>query len=513
MSKKAIWIIIGLMTLALIGVASMQAKWIIDSIKANEEQFTNHVFEALNRVSEKLAYQENLEALQRVDNGFAQDFLQRDVQQRIDSTDTPYRAFDAAHNEVMLTKKQLLELSIYSNTCNCSSCREERAKMLAQFVSFTRGLDMTPVVERVNLEQLHDFLRQELYDKGIRIPYHYGVYDNKKETFVIADGHYLVEENHNAPTQQGFNNLHNSPYRVNLFQQDSEPPGKLMVYFPTKGSFLWSSVLRSLLATIFFMGLILFSFVYTVVVVFRQKKLSEMKNDFINNMTHEFKTPIATISLASDSINNPLIINQPDKIRRFVDIIKQENKRMNSQVEKVLQMAQIDRKDVNLKLTDVNIHEVIDRAVEYISLQVEKKEGSVTAELNATQPIVEADLTHISNVINNLLDNANKYSPEKPEILIRTVDAPGGIAITVQDKGIGMSKEARKHIFEKFYRVHTGNRHDVKGFGLGLSYVKAIVEAHKGTVEVKSDPGKGSTFSVFLPHRQNSKPRATKNGK
>jgi two-component system phosphate regulon sensor histidine kinase PhoR len=267
-------------------------------------------------------------------------------------------------------------------------------------------------------------------------------------------------------------------------------------------------VLRSLLASIVFMGLILFSFTYTVLVVFKQKKLSEMKNDFINNMTHEFKTPIATISLASDSIANPMVISQPEKIRRFVDIIKQENKRMNSQVEKVLQMAQIDRKDINLKLTDVNIHEVIDRAVEYISLQVEKKEGTVKTELNATQPILEADLTHISNVINNLLDNANKYSPEKPEILVRTEDAPGGINITIEDKGIGMTKEARKHIFEKFYRVHTGNRHDVKGFGLGLSYVKAMVEAHKGTVEVKSDPGKGSTFTIFLPHRQNSRQRA-----
>lgn len=512
MSRKRIWVIIGVMTLALIGVASMQVKWIVDSLQANEQQFTNHVFEALNRVSEKLAYQENLEALQHVDNGFAQDYMQRDLKQRIDTSTSTITLHDKEHNEVVLTKKQLLELSLYSNTCNCSSCREERAKMLTQFVAFTRGLDMTPIVERVSLEQLHDFLRQELYDKGIRIPYHYGVYDNKKGTFVIADGHYLVEDKINATTQQGFKNLHNSEYRVNLFQQDADPPGKLMVYFPTKGSFIWSSVLRSLLATILFMGLILFSFVYTVMVVFKQKKLSEMKNDFINNMTHEFKTPIATISLASDSISNPMVINQPDKIRRFVDIIKQENKRMNAQVEKVLQMAQIDRKNVNLKLTDVNLHEVIDRAVEYISLQVEKKEGTVKTELKATQPIVEADLTHISNVINNLLDNANKYSPEKPEIEVHTEDAPGGVLITVQDKGIGMTKEARKHIFEKFYRVHTGNRHDVKGFGLGLSYVKAIVESHKGSVEVKSDPGHGSTFSIFLPHHQNSKQRATTNG-
>jgi two-component system phosphate regulon sensor histidine kinase PhoR len=196
-----------------------------------------------------------------------------------------------------------------------------------------------------------------------------------------------------------------------------------------------------------------------------------------------------------------MVVSQPDKIRRFIDIIRQENKRMNNQVEKVLQMAQIDRQEFSLKLGDVNLHEVISQALGYINLQVEKKEGFVTSDFKAANPVVQGDHTHISNVINNLLDNANKYSPEKPEISVQTRNVSGGVEVIVSDKGIGMSKEARKHIFEKFYRVHTGNLHDVKGFGLGLSYVKAMMNAHKGTVDVRSEPGKGSSFILMFPYK------------
>ena len=174
---------------------------------------------------------------------------------------------------------------------------------------------------------------------------------------------------------------------------------------------------------------------------------------------------------------------------------------MNSQVEKVLQMALIDKRDFSLKLTEVNLHDVVASAVENISLQVEKKEGLVSADIQATNPIVEGDVTHISNVINNLLDNANKYSPDKPEILVSTRNVGSGVEVIVKDRGIGMSKEARKHIFDKFYRVHTGNLHDVKGFGLGLSYVKAIMTAHKGQIDVKSELGKGSSFILHFPFR------------
>lgn len=494
------------MSAALIGIAGMQVKWVVDTLEANEEQFDNKVFSVLNGVAEKLEYQENMEALRHVDNGFAQEYYEEDFKQRIESGELKVSVDvgdDEAHTH--LTKQQLIELSLSSNTCNCSNCKAERAKMLTQLVSYTKGLDLAPIVERIELEQLTTFLRQELQNKGIKLPYRYGVYDNRKRSFVIADGHYVVEDSRTQPTQEGQKNLHNSDYRVNLFQQDMESPGLLMVFFPSKNSFIWSTVLKSLLSSILFMGIILFCFAYTISVIFKQKKLSEMKNDFINNMTHEFKTPIATISLASDSISSPMVINSPDKIRRFTDIIRQENKRMNNQVEKVLQMAQMERQDFTLKISDVNLHDVITNAVEYISLQVEKKDGTVTADLQARQAMIQGDMTHISNIINNLLDNANKYSPEKPEISVATRNVPGGVEVIVSDMGIGMSKESRKHIFEKFYRVHTGNLHDVKGFGLGLSYVKAMMEAHKGKVDVKSELGKGSSFILFFPFGNETK--------
>ena len=175
---------------------------------------------------------------------------------------------------------------------------------------------------------------------------------------------------------------------------------------------------------------------------------------------------------------------------------------MNSQVEKVLQMALIDKRDFSLKSSEVNLHDVIISALENINLQVEKKEGTATAVLEADNPIVEGDSTHISNIINNLLDNANKYSPDKPAITVHTRNAPNGVEVEVADQGIGMNKEQRKHIFDKFYRVHTGNLHDVKGFGLGLSYVKAMMTAHKGQIDVRSELGKGSSFILFFPFKQ-----------
>ena len=259
------------------------------------------------------------------------------------------------------------------------------------------------------------------------------------------------------------------------------------------------------MSSILFTGLILFCFVYTINVIVTQRKLSEMKNDFINNMTHEFKTPIATISLASDSILNPNIIGSKEKIKRFLGIIKQENKRMLSQVEKVLQMAVLDQKDFTLNKTIVNMIEVVNRAATHTRLLVESREGIVRTHIRSDNSNVMADHTHLSNLVHNLLDNAYKYSPEKPEIDVTLEDIAKGVKITVKDNGIGMTAENQKNIFDKFYRVHTGNLHDVKGFGLGLSYVKAIVDAHGGTISVQSELGKGSSFMVFLPRESNRK--------
>jgi two-component system phosphate regulon sensor histidine kinase PhoR len=226
-----------------------------------------------------------------------------------------------------------------------------------------------------------------------------------------------------------------------------------------------------------------------------------MKTDFINNMTHEFKTPIATISLASDSVLSPTIMKDEQKVRKFIRIIKEENTRMLNQVEKVLQIARIDKKNFELRKTRIELHELIKKAVEHSQLNIEKKGGEIILELNASLTELLADQTHISNIIHNILDNAIKYTPEKPHIVVSTKNLLNGIEMIIKDNGVGMSKEARKHIFDKFYRIPTGNVHNIKGFGLGLSYVKAMVEAHEGKVSVKSELGKGSELIIFFPQK------------
>ena len=393
----------------------------------------------------------------------------------------------------------MIRVYLEEESCDCEECSKEKYQTLARMISINTGELAIPIAERLDLELLNANLKQELEDHGVKLDYHYGIFDNRKKSFVIANNHFVVEDSQIQPTKEGYKNLHNSKYRVNLFQADVKSPGILMVYFPAKASFVWASVWKNLLASILFTGIILFCFAYTISVIIKQKKVSEMKSDFINNMTHEFKTPIATISLATDSITSPMISGDPDKVRRFANIIKQENKRMNNQVEKVLQMAMLDKQDFSLKITDVNLHEVIGRATENISLSAERRGGTVITSLNADKPIIQGDLTHISNVINNLLDNANKYSPEKPEISVSSRNVKDGVEVIIADKGMGMSKDALKNIFDKFYRVHTGDLHDVKGFGLGLSYVKAMMDAHSGKINVTSDLGKGSSFILTFP--------------
>lgn len=508
MKKQSIWIIIGMMAAALLGIGWLQLNWIQFSIRLNEEQFDKNVFAALNQVVERIEYDEELQYYEYVNNGYMQSYIEREMKRRIQDGEVnvtfDFEGLGPAKPELSI--QELVTVIFSEQECDCVNCRSDRVKTFSRIMQFYEGRGYTPLAERIQLDRMDDYIQEELADQGIQIDFNYGIYSKRKGSFVIQNGHFYVEDYQPQVSKEGYKNLYNSKYRVNLFQQQNgDTPGLLVVFFPTRASYVWGSVWKTLLAGIIFTGIILFCFAYTIQVIFRQKKISMMKTDFINNMTHEFKTPIATISLAADSITSPMISGKPDKVKRFADIIKQENKRMNSQVEKVLQMALLDRRDFSLKLTSVNLHEVIHQAVQNISLQVEKRGGEAIADLQATNPIVQGDLTHLSNVINNLLDNANKYSPENPQIIVHTRNLPNGVEVTVEDNGVGLSKEAKKHIFDKFYRVHTGNLHDVKGFGLGLSYVKAMMTAHKGQIDVKSELGKGSSFILFFPFQVESK--------
>ena len=510
MNQKAIWAIIGLMGAAVIGVVWLQMDLIQTSITENKVKFKNDVYDALYEVALRLESKEKRENFNFNANGYATYYQSETFGT---TNDGSLLKFDLSVKTSQLNAKdrssrdQLLDklmAEVTNTTYLCPRCikseqEETYRRMMAYYSQIGKVI---PLGERIDLEHLKTALRQELKARGIETEYQYGVYSHKKKSFVVLNDVYVVEDPQVREALPGYKkSIYNSRYRVDLFRDDMPSPGLLMIHFPSETSFVWSSVWVNFLGSILFTGIILFCFGYTINVIFRQKKLSEMKTDFINNMTHEFKTPIATISLAADSITSPMISGDSDKVGRFAGIIKQENKRMNAQVEKVLQMALLDKQDFSLKLGTVNLHDVIGTAVENIGLQVEKKNGKADAFMEATNPIVEGDITHISNIINNLLDNANKYSPQKPEISVLTRNVGNGVEVIIKDKGIGMSKEARKHIFDKFYRVHTGDLHDVKGFGLGLSYVKAMMMAHKGQIEVKSDLGKGSSFKLFFPFK------------
>jgi len=280
------------------------------------------------------------------------------------------------------------------------------------------------------------------------------------------------------------------------------PEEVLVIVVPDIKSIVLQSLGWMIAGALLFTLIIITAFYLTFGTLIRQKKLSEMKSDFINNMTHELKTPLATISLAVDALKSDKVLADKEKLSYFTGMIKDENKRMNKHVETILQAAQMERQQGQLNKKDIHVHDVIQKVISNLHLQIEEKQGKVELQLNAAQDLMEADEVHFTNLINNLLDNAVKYSKENVPLAIRVStknSSRGNIRIMVEDNGIGMSKETVSRVFEKFFRAHTGNVHNVKGFGLGLSYVKAMTEAHEGKIRVESVLGKGSTFTIDFP--------------
>jgi len=507
MDKKSIYLIISMMALAVLGIVVLQSYWINWSIQLGKDQFEINVQEALNSISEKLVQEEENEYISQ-SNGLR---IEINAEEK----------FKTKNGEAINIKRNVKSSSsfwdeeyirnVHENDCDCPNCTKEKQKLRAdKMVQWERVLtekSFVDIEKRIpGLLHFEKLIDQEFKSRGIRTDFNYGVYSTKRNCFVIKDGNFQIDDMGpkvlvNNPYSAD-NNLMNSDFKVPLYSRGINTPGYLVVYFPYLNSMAWKAAWKTLLLAFVFISIILLCFVYSVQVIIRQKKISEMKTDFINNMTHEFKTPIATISLAADSITSPMISGNASKVNRFADIIKQENKRMLSQVEKVLQMAKFDNENLKLKVTELDIHGLIEEAVSNVSLQVEQRNGHVSTLLEAKNPIIMGDKTHISSMIHNLLDNANKYSPKNPTISVSTRNVRNGVEVIVTDKGIGMTSEAKKHIFDKFYRVHTGNLHDVKGFGLGLSYVKALMTAHNGTVNVQSELGKGSTFSLYFPFMQ-----------
>jgi two-component system, OmpR family, phosphate regulon sensor histidine kinase PhoR len=296
-----------------------------------------------------------------------------------------------------------------------------------------------------------------------------------------------------------------------IWQYALQPPGgsdlenlvpiqQMILIVPNFKAIVFQQMRWMIIGSVFFTLMIISAFTVTVYALLRQKKLSEIKNDFINNMTHEFKTPLATISLAVDALRNNKVIEDRTRMEYFSGIIKEENKRMNKHVETILQAALMDRQEVQLSKAPVHVHNLIREVISNYTLQLQEIDGRIELELNADSDLINGDEVHMRNLISNLVDNAVKYSKEKLVLRIASYNNGKNLVIKFEDNGIGMTKETLRRIFEKFYRAHTGNLHNVKGFGLGLSYVKTIVDAHDGRIKVDSSPGKGSIFTIEIPY-------------
>lgn len=529
------------MSIALMGIISLQLYWIFHDIKIKEQQFDQSVSQAMNEIVDRIETNEAMNMLHervfRIDPSRITQLMIRDTASNIpviitdtsieiphhavkpppvvddlDNADINIEFHRPGSNQTFLRvqRRKLVQRDSSSEHTIHSSritrifgdsaeviIRQNEEKIKARLEKLNEVMEKmamefagpeNDVRSRVDSIRLDSLIKSELRNRGIAIEADYGVLNGNSNTFLFAKASAEQEE------------LLKSKYKTLLFPNDIiSKPDYLILYFPGSMQYVLASMWVMLLSSTLFTFIILFGFAYTIQVIYRQKKLSDIKTDFINNMTHEFKTPIATISLAVDSIKDPRVKTDKDKFDYFTRIIREENKRMNAQVENVLQMALIEKGELHLKKEEVNLHTLIQNAIELITLQVENKGGSLRTELNANYPMVLGDSMHLSNVILNLLDNSNKYSPESPDIVVETSNLKNGVIVRVKDKGMGMSRETQKRIFEKFYRVPTGNLHDIKGFGLGLSYVKAIIDRHKGWITVDSEPGKGCTFEFFLP--------------
>ena len=356
----------------------------------------------------------------------------------------------------------------------------------AQFEIFFKDIaSAMPLEERVSKETLQKLIKKELEVYGVNTKFEFGIYNKNNPTKIKSDDFHFVKE---------------ATYSIPIFS-DNEGNEKyqLSLTFPHKKKFLLSELVSITILSIVFTLIILIAYTSALNQLIRQRQISEIKTDFINNMTHEFKTPIATINLALDAIKNPKIIEDKEKVFRYLQMIRDENKRMHAQVENVLRISKLEKKELDIEKGSSNVEEVIDDAVEHVNLILQDRGGKITNHFEAARTTVLINEVHFTNVIVNILENAIKYSPETPIIDVYTENIKDMILIKVKDQGLGMSKVAQKRVFEKFYREHTGDLHNVKGHGLGLAYVKRIVEDHNGQVYVESEKGKGSTFIIKLP--------------
>jgi two-component system phosphate regulon sensor histidine kinase PhoR len=531
MSKRILWIVAIFMALAMSALIIVQSYWVLNAVDVKEKQFSQLVNQSLFNIAGEVQRHEAVRHI--IDEIGPPDIDSIEMlafEGSITDGEGIYRQFDvnvtAGSSEAMQVSEQLYiyeergtsqgrTITVISEDTIISvengkfaaldsspsknivwiKPSKLRARVERQIADNRFFLDkivaemMRPdfhLEERIEPELLKNIIRQEFLNRGIDLDYEFAVINSNAEISFSTAGY--------QPDTGG------DYFISRLFPQDIFGNTTLLsVYFPRKTGFIFRSLGFMAISSIFLTLIIIVSLCLTIYIIFRQKKLSEIKNDFINNMTHELKTPISTISLASQMLNDKSIPSDKKNFDYISNVITDESKRLGYQVERVLQMAIFDKGRIKLKLKQTDINELVHSVYNNFTLQVQRINGKISEELTAERAVTTVDPVHITNVVSNLVDNAVKYSRDEPDILITTKNHNGRIIIKVKDKGIGISPEDQKRVFDKFYRVPTGNIHNVKGFGLGLSYVKKIVEEHNGQVRLRSELDKGTEFEICLP--------------
>jgi len=524
--------IIVLMVISLAGIIFVQYFWIREAIRIKEEQFDRSVMNSLAQVTERIETDADLRYISKRLNTDPGSYNY--TYSTSDSAETKEIIWTGTRNSEDLNKNIEKEEESYSISVNSFTDKNNKVRTIIRLDSLKEAIEQEDVVvisrirDSVDLiidRKIKDYDQRKQNLKGVLnelvfeiktledpidvklegIDIERRLSESFKNNGINASYQFAVYipdiDSLTKIRSQEFNQSNSTAiYKARLFPgQVLENATQLMVYFPGKRGIIIKSLAWLLSGSFFFTLIILITFYITFRTILRQKKISEIKSDFINNMTHEFKTPIATISLAVDSINNPAVIGDSNRIKYLTNVIRQENTRMNHRVESVLQMSLIDKSDFNLNPEPTDVHKLIERAVKNFQLQLHDKSGKIKLSLNASKQVISVDKEHLYNVICNLIDNAIKYSEKQPEIEISTETSENEYYIRVSDNGMGMKQEETGRIFDKFYRVPSGNIHNVKGFGLGLSYVKAILMSIGGEIKVRSQSGKGSIFTIILP--------------
>jgi two-component system phosphate regulon sensor histidine kinase PhoR len=509
--------LIAVMVLVLSGLIFVQTKLIKTASDIREDQFNQLVKNALQRVADQLDNYERVVARQsaltnQLQTGFFSSEKFNVFPKNSLGKSSISFGMKISENGQTSSFQEEFEVNIGdSGAVNANSqkfygmeslvdfrkeqqmAREKYLRDLNWYQNYKVFLEERPIQERIDPAFLKEVLAMAILETAIELEYKYAVKNSNlgKDKMVFGD----------ADFDAGKRKVFLQP----LFQNDlnGAKPNYLYVYFPKRKGYILKETGITIIPTVILTAFLIAIFVYTILVIFRQKKLSMIKNDFINNMTHELKTPISTISLASQMLEDGSIANTPQTVAQISRVISQETKRLSYQVEKVLQMAVFNEGKLKFKMKDFDVNKMIETVSANFELRVKNKNGTLITEKLAKNAIINGDEVHITNVIFNLLDNAVKYSKDAPEIRLTTENINNQVVISVQDKGIGIDKEHHAEIFDRFYRVPTGNIHNVKGFGLGLSYVKKIVDSHNAKIKVESALNKGTKFIIFFPQLNN----------